>query len=172
MSRKIAFAGVFAGISVVLLYIGSIMPTGKLTLYFLASLPIAFTIIESGIGAGVTLYFAVCILAALVSGNIYGVVPFMLFFGHYPVFKFLIERNRKAFAELLLKLVIFNVSMVLWYFLFKSIFLQILPAQLAGGRMLFIAGIVAMQVIFFIYDYVFSRLLFYYESRLNTFRRG
>lgn len=172
MSRKIAFAGVFAGVSVVLLYISAVMPTGKLTLYFLASLPVAFMIVESGAGAGVTLYFAVCILSALVSGNIYGVVPFVFFFGHYPIFKFLIEKKRKVLTELLLKLIVFNLSMLLWYLLFKSIFIGALPVQFIGNGMLMAAFIAAMQIVFFIYDYVFSRLLFYYESKLSLFKRG
>lgn len=172
MSRKIAFAGIFTGVSVVLLYISAVMPVGKLTLYFLASLPVAFAIIESGAGAGITLYFAVCILSSLVSGNIYGIIPYMFFFGHYPIFKFYIEKKRKVFVELLLKLTVFNLSIFLWYLVFKNFFIEALPVQFTGNGILLAAFIAAIQVIFFLYDYVFSRLLFYYESKLSIFKRG
>lgn len=172
LSRKIAFAGIFTGIAVVLLYIGAIIPTGKLTLYFLASLPVAFAIIEYGPGAGIVLYFAASILFVLVSGNIYGIVPFMFFFGHYPIFKFYIEKSRKALVELLLKLVVFNLSMFLWYMLFRSLFIETLPTEFTGNSMLMAAIIIAVQGIFFVYDFVFSRLIFYYESKLSLFKRG
>ncbi len=172
MSRKIAFTGIFTGIAVVLLYLSAIMPTGKLTLYFLASLPVAIAIVEFGAGAGISVYLAACILSALVAGNIFGIVPFVLFFGHYPIFKFWIEKGRKAVSEVMLKLVVFNASWLLWYLLFKSLFITVIPAQFTGNSMLFAAFIAALQVIFFIYDYVFSRLLFYYESKLSMMRRG
>lgn len=172
MSRKIAFTGIFTGIAVVFLYLSAIMPTGKLTLYFLASLPVAITIVEFGARAGTAVYFAICILSALITGNIFGIVPFALFFGHYPIFKFSIEKGRKAITEVLLKLAVFNISWLLWYLLFESLFVAVLPAQFTGNSILFTALIGVLQVVFFIYDYVFSRLLFYYESKLSIMKRG
>jgi len=171
MSRKIAFTGIFTGIAVVFLYLSTIMPTGKLTLYFLASLSVAITIVELGAGAGIAVYFAISLLNILITGNITGVVPFVFFFGHYPVFKYFIEKGRKAAVELLLKLTVFNMSIFLWYLLFKSLFITVLPAQFMGGRILTAVFITAMQAVFLVYDYVFSRLLFYYESKLSLFRR-
>jgi hypothetical protein len=170
MSRKIAFIGIFTGAAVVLLYMSAIMPTGKLTLYFLASLPVAFVIIEFGTAAGVALYFTTCVLSILVAGNIYGIVPFVLFFGHYPIFKYLIEKGRKAVVEVLLKLAVFNISGLLYYLLFKSLFVAELPLQLTKNSVLLIGFIGALQLVFFAYDYVFSRLLFYYKSRLSMFK--
>jgi riboflavin transporter FmnP len=171
MSRKMAFTGIFTSIAVVFLYLSTIMPTGKLTLYFLASLPVAITIVELGAGAGITVYFAASLLNILITGNITGVVPFVFFFGHYPVFKYFIEKGRKAAVELLLKLTVFNMSILLWYLLFKSLFITVLPAQFAGRSILTAAFITALQAVFLVYDYVFSRLLFYYQSKLSLFRR-
>lgn len=171
MSKKIAFTGIFTGISVILLYMGTIMPTGRLTLYFLASLPVAITIIELGAGAGIAVYSTVCMLSLLVSGNILGIVPFIFFFGHYPISKYYIEKGKKAAVELLLKLAVFNISGLLWYLLFKSLFITVLPASFADNSILSAVTFAVMQVIFLIYDYVFSKLLFYYESKLSIFRR-
>lgn len=147
------------------------MPTGKVSLYFLASLPVTFTILQWGAGAGITLFIAVSMLSGLLTGNIYGVIPFVFFFGHYPIFKFLIEKKRKAVVEVILKLVVFNSSMLLWYLLFRSIFLESLPVQLTGGLLpaVLFAG---LQLVFFIYDYVLSRLIFYFEDKLDFIKRG
>ena len=100
------------------------MPTGKLTLYFLASLPIAIATIEFGAGAGTAVYFATCVLSVLATGNVFGIVPFALFFGHYPIFKYFVEKGRLAAVEVLLKLAVFNISGLFGYFLFKSLFVR------------------------------------------------
>jgi riboflavin transporter FmnP len=60
LSRKIAFTGILTCLTVIFLYISVIVPTGKLTLYFLASLPVSFAIVEFGAGAGISVYFAAC----------------------------------------------------------------------------------------------------------------
>lgn len=171
MSRRIAFTGIFTGLAAVLIYISTLMPTGKFTLYFLSSLPVAFTIIEFGSGAGILVYFAACILTALITGNILGIVPFALFFGHYPVFKYFIEKGRGAAAEICLKLAIFNISLLLWYILFRELFMEALPVQYFSNKILVIAFGAVLQAVFFIYDYVFSRLLYYYESKVGIFKR-
>jgi hypothetical protein len=170
-STTAAFTGIFTGITVIFLYFGAIVPTGKLTLYFMASLPVAITIVEFGTGAGISVYFAACMLSALMGGNILGIVPFALFFGHYPIFKYYIEKGRKAVTEVMLKLVVFNASWLLWYLLFESLFTSVIPTQFTGSSALFAAFIAVLQVIFFIYDYIFSRLLFYYESKLSMVRK-
>lgn len=171
MSRKIAFTGIFTALAVIFLYMSTIIPAGKLTLYFLASLPVAIIIVELGAGAGIAVYFAVSLLNILITGNIMGAAPFVFFFGHYPVFKYFIEKGRKAAVELLLKLIVFNMSIFLWYLLFKSLLITVLPAPLTDNGILPGAAFAVIQVVFLVYDYVFSRLLFYYESKLSLFRR-
>ncbi|HYE81295.1 MAG TPA: hypothetical protein VEG39_03905 [Clostridia bacterium] len=171
MSRKIAFTGIFTSVAVILLYLSAIMPTGKLTLYFLASLPVALTVIEFGAVAGISVYFATCILSALIAGNILGIVPFVLFFGHYPILKFFIEKGRRAVAEVILKLAVFNISGLLWYLLFENLFIEALPSLITGSSVLLVGFIVVLQPVFFIYDYMFSRLLFYYHSKVGIIKR-
>ena len=158
--------------AVIFLCISTIMPTGKLTLYFLASLPVSIAIIEFGAGAGTSVYFATCILSSMAAGNIFTIVPFAFFFGHYPIFKYFIEKRRKVAVEVLLKLAIFNLSGLLWYLLFKSLFIELVPVKFINNVGLLIVFIAVMQVVFFTYDYVYSRLLFYYESKLRIIKRG
>lgn len=170
MSRKIAFTGIFTCMTVMFLYISVIIPTGKITLYFLASLPVSIAIIEFGAGAGISVYLAACMLSSLIVGNIFVIVPFIFFFGHYPIFKYFIEKRRKMVVEILLKLAFFNLSVLLWYLFFKGLFITLIPVQFNNGGLL-IVFIIVMQVILFIYDYVYSRILFYYESKLSIINR-
>ena len=170
MSRKIALTGILTCLAVIFLYISAIMPTVKLTLYFLASLPVSIAIVEFGAGAGISVYFAACILSFMVAGNIFAIVPFVFFFGHYPIIKYFIEKKRKAVAEVMLKLAVFNLSGLLLYFLFRGLFITMIPVQFANIGLL-TAFIAIAQVIFFTYDYVYSRLLFYYESKRRIMKR-
>ncbi len=170
LSRKIAFSGIFTGIAVLLLYISGIAPSGKLTLFFLASLPVSAAVIEFGVGAGAAVYFAACLLSLIFGGNIYGFLPFILFFGHYPIIKYFIEKGRKKTAEILMKLAIFNISVFLWYLLSKYLFVDALTARLNGKAIFAVALAAAAQGVFFLYDYVLSLCLFYYESRIKIIK--
>jgi hypothetical protein len=171
MSGKIAFGGIFAGLAVILLYIASIMPTGRLTLYFLSSLPVAFAIVEFGAGAGIAVYIAAGVLSIFVSGNIYAAAAFALFFGHYPIFKYFIEKNRGALVEIMLKLIVFNMSLTLMFILFRSLFFDVFSSSLLNSKVILVVLAVIGQTAFFAYDYVFSRLIFYYKSKVSVFRR-
>jgi len=170
MSRKIAFCGIFAALAVVLLYIASIVPTGKLALYFMASLPVAFTIVEFGAGAGTAVYVAVSALSVFITGYLYSAVPFLFFFGHYPIFKYYIEKGKGMAAEIMLKLIVFNLSLGLAFIMFRSVFLN--PVSTAYINSAAVAAVLAVvaQGLFFVYDYVFSRVIYYYESRVNLFK--
>lgn len=172
MSRKIAFGGIFTGLAVILLYLTALIPTGKLALYFLASLPVAFAIIELGAGAGAAVYAAAGALSVFATGNLYAAVPFLFFFGHYPIMKYLIEKNRSAAAEILLKLAVFNLSLALAFIFFKSLFFNALSSVPLNSSVIIAVSAVAAQGAFFLYDYVFSRIICYYESRINLFRKG
>ncbi|MGE5633095.1 MAG: hypothetical protein ACM3TR_18665 [Caulobacteraceae bacterium] len=172
MSRKIAFGGVFAGLTVVLVYMAFIMPTGKLTLYFLSSLPIAFSVVEFGAGVGAVVYFGAGILSFLITGNIYAAVPFILFFGHYPILKCFIEKNRKALTEVLLKLAVFNASAAVIFLLIGKLLWNTIPDVILNYKILLVVLVILAQGAFLAYDYVFSRLIFYYESKMSLFRRG
>lgn len=172
VSKKIAFGGICTGLIVILLYIASIIPTGKLTVYALSSLPIAFTVVGFGVPVAVIVYAASGILSIFISGNIYATVPFVLFFGHYPILKHYIEKNRGMLVEILLKLGVFNLSIVIAFVFFRGLLLTTLSVTPISTYSVFAILLAAAQVVFFIYDYVFSRLIFYYESRMGFIKKG
>lgn len=172
MSRKVAFGGVFTALSVIFLYLAIVMPTGRAALYFVSGLPVALAIIEFGITTGIGVYVSASLLALLLVGDIAGVVPFILFFGHYGIMKFYIEKQRKAVLEILLKLLVFNFSMGIGYFLLTTLLSVPLPEAVPNLGFYVTGALIAAQVLFFLYDYIYSRLLGYYEDRIYLFRRG
>lgn len=165
MARKVAFGGIFTALTVVLLYFAAFVPTGRLAAYALCSVPIAFSIVELGVGAGALVYVSTSILSVLLIGSINDLVPFILFFGHYGICKFYIEKQRRAALEIILKLLVFNGSIALAYFVFTRLFLSAAAGILTNSGLLIAGFVLLAQVVFFIYDYVYSRIIFYYQDK-------
>lgn len=169
MGRKIAFGGIFTGLTIVLLYFAVIVPTGRLAAYVLCSLPVAFSIVTAGTTAGILVYAASAILAFFLIGDISGIIPYAAFFGHYGIFKYFIERNRSAVVELILKLMVFNASLAAAYLIYMKLLMaaDIWTMGISGWWPA--ALLTAAQLIFLIYDYVFSRLINYFQLKINIF---
>ena len=172
MSKRIAYGGIFSALSILLLYFTAVVPSGRLGAYALCSIPIALTIIELGVSTGLLVYISVSILSFLLIGNIGDIIPYILFFGHYAIFKYYIEKGKNIAVELLLKFLVFNGSLALTFLIFTKLF-SIVPIGLVTSTPLMTLLILAAaQIVFFIYDYIFSRILaFYLEKRNNYLKR-
>lgn len=171
MSRKIAYGGILTALCVVLVYAAAIMPSGKLGIYALSSLVIAIAVVELDIKWGTVVFAAAAILIVLLTGNINALLLFGLFFGSYPLVKYFIEKQRKAAAEILLKLFTFNIAAVAGFYVYSLIFgVSPLNQQILGkaANTMLIAGAFGAQVVFIIYDYVLSRLIGYYINRIKS----
>ncbi|OGO79435.1 MAG: hypothetical protein A2Y23_06900 [Clostridiales bacterium GWB2_37_7] len=168
MSRRIAFGGILTALCVVLIYFAALLPSGKLGLYALASVTIAIAVVELDIRWGAVVYGGSSILIFLLTGNINAMLLFTIFFGSYPLLKYYIEKQSSVVTELLLKFTVFNLLAVLGFFVFKLLF-GISPINLAGYTVWILLGVIlGGQVVFLIYDYVLSRLINYYISRIKA----
>ncbi len=170
MNRKIAFGGVFTALAIIFLYLASVMPTGRATLYFVSGLPVALAIIEAGATTGIGVYVSASILSLLLVGNVPGVLPFVLFFGHYGIIKFFIEKRRNVVFEISMKLLTFNLSLGAGYIMAGLLLSVPLLEAFPQGGMYAAGAWLGVQLLFFLYDYVYTRLLGYYEDRVYLFR--
>ena len=168
MSRKVAFGGILTALCVVLIYLATYLPTGKLGLYALASVTIAIAVIELDVKFGTVVYTASSILIFLLTGNINTLLIFTLFFGSYPLLKYYIEKQRSAVVEMLLKFGVFNLLAIVGYFLFKLL-LGVSPINISNLSILISVSLLfAIQIGFLIYDYILSRLISYYINRIKS----
>jgi hypothetical protein len=168
MSRKIAFGGILTALCVVLIYLATYIPTGKLGLYALASLTVAIAVVELDVKLGAAVYAASTILIFLLTGSINTLLLFTLFFGSYPLLKYYIEKQRSGIIEMLLKFGVFNLLAIVGFFIFKLL-LGVSPISLSRFSIWMLVGLLfAMQVAFLIYDYILSRLIDYYINRIKS----
>lgn len=162
-TRMVATGGIFLALSMVTLFGATFVPGIELTLLALSSAYVAFILIDFNHGTGWIFYLASVLLAFILLPNKVALIPYGIFFGIYPMIKFYIENYRKlpSFAEVILKLVFFNLLFYLGFLVFGEAFtgsIQIpdlaIPLILAGGQLLFL-----------VYDYILTLIISLYIKR-------
>lgn len=161
MSRtlKIARGGLYAALTVLLLYITNLLPTSKLTLLTAASAIIPYSILTTGVRNSFIVYGASSVLS-LIIGLRGAAVAYIMFFGLYGFVKYYVEAMNKIPYEILIKLVYYNISLFVIYNVYTGLFTSSLDEQLP--IYVLIAG---AQAVFFIYDYALTILINYMRKR-------
>ena len=164
---KTAAASILAALAVLVLYLGSLFPTGRWGLAAVAGLMPAAAIISAGISAGALCWAGTAILAFFLVSDKLTVLLFGVLFGVYPLVKNIIERLRRPLVEWPLKLIFFNCVFSLIYLTMKTAVLASLPASLSVVWALYLVG----NIVFLLYDYGFSRLISLYMARVGGMGR-
>ena len=161
-SRKIVLSGILAGLTSIILFAESFLPAGRLGLFTLSSFFTAVIIIECGIRTGWIFYVAVTLLGFILLPDKLGVVPYAVFFGIYGIVKYYTEKIRKRIPEFSLKYIYFNVCLLLAYILLKELIWGEIQIELPVWVI-----IIGMQIVFLIYDYIFSAMIDYYVTKIK-----
>ncbi|MCL2152918.1 MAG: hypothetical protein FWH57_08180 [Oscillospiraceae bacterium] len=163
-TRNLVLSALFAALTVISLYIASVWPTGLFGLAAFASLFGAAAIIDSGLLSGVYVYIASSIVGLLLLPNKAPSIVYIFMFGYYPVIKSLIERLKSKIAQWTLKLVAFNASLTILWFLFKEMIFNFgnNPPSLV---LLYLGG----SVVYALFDYGYTKVIWLYINRVSRF---
>lgn len=154
--------GIYSALTVLLVYLSSVIPTSKLSLLALASAIIPVSIITTGVKNSIMVYAASSLLCFIL--GLRGMaLAYTLFFGLYSLAKFYIERMRKLSLEYLLKILFFNLSFLIIYYFYKTLFTDMISTKLSIHYVL-LAG----QVVFLIYDYALTIIITYISRRFKS----
>lgn len=162
-AARVAYPAMLGALALVMLYIGSVAPTGNWGIVAVAGLLPAAAVISVGLKAGFLCWAGVAILAFLLIPEKFCVLLFSVLFGLYPMVKSLIERLRKLPLEYLLKLVFFNIALTVIYQVMRTAVLESLPEALSAVWLLYLVG----NVVFLLYDFGFSKLIAFYIQRVQ-----
>lgn len=167
-TRKIALTGILSAFIVIILFLESISPTGRLGFYVLAGFVLSIVLLECGVKWGWASYLVTSAAGLLIIPEKLNVLPYVMFFGVYTILKFHIESLRKPWLEILLKFAAFNLFLwPAW-----SIVKVFMPDVLKHGTMVIVAGII-LQVVFAIYDILFTAWIrFYFEKIAPKVRKS
>jgi len=164
---QIAFPAILASLSIVLIYVASVIPSGKWGVVAVAGLLPAAACISAGKRAGLLCWLGSTLLAFILIPDKFCTVLYGILFGLYPIVKGWIELLNQVIPELLLKLAYFNTALTLVLAVFKASVLGSLPAVFSAVWILYVVG----NVVFLIYDFGVTKLITIYISRVRRFIR-
>jgi len=121
-TKKTALCGVFTGLSIALMWIGSFVPSMDYALPAMAGMFVFLLVLELGPAWPTGVYLATSVLAALLLPNKSVALFYILFFGGYPVLRWLLECKLPKGLAWVCKFAVFNVSMISGYFLAVQLF--------------------------------------------------
>ena len=166
---KVAYPAILSALALILVYLGSIAPTGNWGIIAAAGLLPSAAVISVSLKAGFLCWAAAAILAFLLAPDKFCALLFGVLFGLYPMVKSLAERLRKKPLEYALKLVFFNAAFTVIYLTMAAAVTASLPRAL-GSSVWMLYG--AANVVFLLYDYGFSKLIALYISRVQRVIHG
>lgn len=162
-AHRVSLTAMFAAMSLVFLYLASVLPAGRVVSYFLSSVFVMGLVLEEEIGLAWLMFAVVSALSLLLMPDILRVVPYVLFFGHYGIGKYYIQtRVRDKVMAYILKLLYYNAALVLTYLLAKSVIEQDV-LNLAP----FWVVIIIAEIAFVVYDYAYTKATTYYFNNIR-----
>lgn len=163
-AHRISLTAMFAAMSLLFLYLSSIIPVLSITFYFLSSVFVMGLLLEDEARLAFMMFAVVSLLSLLLMPFTKS-LPYILFFGHYGIAKYFIENFIKdKIVRYVLKLLYFNVAVFLIYLLARAFFEQDI---LSSGLPIW-AIIIIAEVAFVVYDFIYTKATGYY---FNSIRR-
>lgn len=164
-----ALGGVMAAGSLAVLWLACVVPSGRMGVAAAAGLFPMVTTLYAGPAAGYLCWAAAGLLGLILLPDKGVALLFLAFFGLYPVVKGGIESLRRLPLEWILKLVMFNLVLSLFWFILRELFLPSPPPWLGENTpLLFGVGNLA----FIAYDTGLSQLIALLRQRLDRAGKG
>ena len=160
-TRKLALSAILGALAVVLLLLSCVLPTMQLTVIAVAGILSAATLIENGVKWAALQYGAVSILSILLLPDKSSALFYTLFFGHYPIVKYLLERIHNPILCWCAKLAAGNLCLGVMILLLRAFF----PEWQMEYELWII--ILLCEAVFVLFDLALSRLLGYYQFRIR-----
>ncbi|MCT4688044.1 hypothetical protein [Vallitalea sp.] len=164
-TKRLAYLGILLAINQIILLSSTIFVSNTIIIFALAAILIGVVIIEFNLASGVSFYIASSILALILVPDKIQIITYIAFFGLYSIVKYLIEilinrKNLSVIIEVVLKIVYFNMILVIYYFIIKQ-FVSVLPFNVTWWV------IMAGEVFFIAYDYFLGYFLHIYASKIK-----
>lgn len=148
-------------LSICLLYLTNIIPINKLFILGLSSCLITICILITNTKISFLVYLGVSLLSFFLLPNKGIAISYLIIFGLYGFVKYFVECKRNVPIEFLLKLLYFNVSLLISYSLYSALFIHVIKINLPIYGLL-----IVLQVIFIIYDYALTTFIAYANKNI------
>lgn len=161
----ISLCGIFGALSIVIMLMGAIVPIAMYIAPAVAGLIVMLAWVECGPKMAWTLYGAVSIISLLFVPDKEVAFVYVFLLGYYPLIKPYLDKIRKKWLNVAVKLLVFNGALAVGYGLLMLLFF---PGwtQIQGqiSEILFAVGILLMgNVAFYLFDKAIANLLYLYK---------
>ncbi len=159
-SSKTALGGIAAAVSVAIMFILSVIPFMTYATPAVAGALIIFITIELDRKWAFGVFAAVGLLSLMLVPDKEIAVLYAAFFGYYPIIKSILEsRLRSKALEVVIKLLIFNISVIASYILMiKFMGITIDESEMLGKFVIpLLLGL--GNIVFIMYDFALTRLI-------------
>lgn len=151
-AKRMAVCSVLTALSVAVLFLSSVLPSGKLAVCAVSALLPAVAMILYDTKWAVLVYSATSIISMLILPTRAVALIYTLILGYYTITKSLIERLEKPVLEWFIKIIVFNIGVLALYliyvYVFKSELLYALWLLLLGANAIFILYDIALTRLF------------------------
>ncbi|MDR0944177.1 MAG: hypothetical protein LBM41_06555 [Ruminococcus sp.] len=168
-SYKISLSGVITSLCLLLMFLTGVFTPLGMALPLYAGLLVYVVLDELGVKWAVLTYAAVSILSFFITPNKDSSVYFAVFFGSYPILKFIFEGIHGKIFQIAAKILAFNiiiitaVTVTIYIFDINNLFEDF---DFLGNYVIPILWIIA-NIFFLLYDYTLGAIL---ESYLKWFK--
>lgn len=122
ISFNIALGGIISALCVLLMFFVAVFPAFLYVLPILCGLLLSIVYFECGLKTSLISYASVALLSLIISPDKESALLFTSFFGYYPIAKIYIDRINHRVIRMLIKFVLFNVSVIASYFVLIAVF--------------------------------------------------
>ncbi len=165
----IALGGVLSAAAAAVMLLGSVIPFATFLSPAIAALSVLYFCIEFDKKTAFLVYFVVAALSVLFAADKEQAFLFAFVLGYYPIIKTLAERLRAKVVVLFIKLGLFNLSVLILYYIMINLFVvETVRAEFAQYTVWLLGGLLVMaNIAFWLYDVVMTRLSVWYVARLQ-----
>ena len=166
-SIQVAFCGIAAALSTVIMLIAGVLPTATYALPALAGIFSIALVIELNVGWAFASFVVSAALSVLLVPDKSAVLLYCFFFGYYPILKALIERIKWRWLAYLVKFAVFNAAVIAAYFTATKLLSIAVGNIVIFGISIPWVLLLSATAIFAVYDFAVSGLVVAYMKRLH-----
>ena len=170
-SVKITCCGIISAIAAVILLATNI-PIMLYAIPALAGIVYIVPAIEFGTKWAFLCYGITAIISLVLPCEREALIVFIGILGYYPIVKMLIERLNNRLLEYILKLLLFNVSIIASYtVVIKLMGITVLENDMFGLKITVALLLLAGNIVFLVFDFTLTRILQLYFIKLRKIVR-
>lgn len=171
ISFKVALGGIISAVCLLSMFFSGFLPMLDYAIPTFAGFLMVVMIVEVDRNWAIATYVAVALLCPLITPNIQASALFIIFMGYYPILKFGLDNSRLSkFTRWLIKFLVFNVAMLLFFILFTKIFVSqdMMDGMEKFGKYAILVLWLAANFFFMLYEITLSQMIDLY---VNWFRK-